>query len=184
MSLSHVDRTGYPAATWKYLIRDSTLGRSYALYAANVACLELLVIVGRFDSPGWRAIRQSLGPVASRQPVSTAVPFLLITITASRLKVTTQSASHRGPTPIIVWRKPDISCPLIGKSNGIWGKARLPVPADFGICPVSVPTMTFGAARYILTTGESVAKYMSVAPEYTMPVEFVGSARCWLVWLD
>ena len=50
MSLIHVDRTGYAAAAWDYLIQSVSLGRSYALYSANVACLELLGIVGRFDS--------------------------------------------------------------------------------------------------------------------------------------
>ena len=117
MALSHVDRTGYPAATWKYPINAATLGRSYALYAANVACLALLVIMGRFDFPGCMAIFQSLGHVASRQPVSMAVPCLSRTMTASRVKVTAQSASHRVPTPIKLWRKTCIRCPLIGKSN-------------------------------------------------------------------
>ena len=41
-----------------------------------------------------------------------------------------------------------------------------------------MPTVTFGAARSMLTTGSSVAKYMSVAPESTMPVAFDGSANC------
>ena len=63
MTLSHVDRTGYPAAACKYLIKSATLGRSYALYAANVACLESLGILGRFDSPGCRENFQSRGPV-------------------------------------------------------------------------------------------------------------------------
>ena len=94
MDLSHVDRNGYPASAWKYLIKSATLGRSYALYAANVAWLALLGIVDRFDYPGSRDICQSLGPVASIQPVSTAMPCLLRTMTASCVKVTAQSASH------------------------------------------------------------------------------------------
>ena len=49
--------------------------------------------------------------------------------------------------------------------------------------PVAVPTMTFGAVRSKLTTWASVEKYMSVAPESTIPLAFVGSARCWLAWL-
>ena len=36
----------------------------------------------------------------------------------------------------------------------------------------------------MLTTGASVAEYILVAPESTMPVAFVGSARFWCVWLD
>ena len=184
IALRHVDRTGYPDAAWNYLIKAVTLGRSYALYADNVACLASLGILGRFDSPGCRDIRRSLGPVASRRPVSTAVPCLSLTMTASRVKVTAQSASHRVPTLIKFWRKPGIRCPLIGNSDGRWGKARLPVPAYCCVYPVAVPTVTFGAARSMLNTGASVAKYMLVAPDYTTPGAFFGSSRCWLVWLD
>ena len=54
---------------------------------------------------------------------------------------------------------------------------------DCCIFPIALPTMTFSAARYMLTTGASVEKYMSVAPESTMPVAFVGSASCWRLWL-
>ena len=75
MALSHGDRTGNPAAAWKYLIKAATLGRSYALYAVSIACLALLGIIGRFDSPDYRAIFQSRSPVDSCQLVSTAVPF-------------------------------------------------------------------------------------------------------------
>ena len=82
MALVHVDRTGYPASAWKYQIKSATLGRSYALYDANVVCLESLGILGRFYSPGCRTTRQRRGPVASRQPVSTAVPCLSRTMTA------------------------------------------------------------------------------------------------------
>ena len=108
MDLVHLDRTGYPAAAWKYLIKTVMLGRSYALYAANVACLESLGILGSFDSPGFRDVHQRRGPVASRQPVNTDMPFLSRTMTAARVKVTAQSASHRGPTHIMVWWKPGI----------------------------------------------------------------------------
>ena len=118
MALGHVDRTGYPASVWKYLIKSVTLGRSYALYDANVVCLESLGILGRFYSPGCRATRQRRGPVASRQPVSTAVPCLSCTMTALRVKVTAQLASHKGPRTIKVWLKPGIMCPLIGESDG------------------------------------------------------------------
>ena len=183
MALSHVYRTEYPASLWMYLIKAIMMGRPYALYAANVACLELLGIVGRSDSPGCKAILQILGPVASRQTVSTDVPCLLHTMTASRVKVTVQSASHRGPTHIKVCRKPGIRCTFIGNSDGIWGKSRLTVPADCWVFPVAVPTVTFGAALSMLTAGSSVEKYMSVAPDSTMHVEFVGSSRCWRVFL-
>ena len=99
----------------------------------------------------------------SRQPVSTAVPCLSTTITVFYVKVNAQLASRRGPTPIKVWRKPGMRCPLVGKSDGIWGKAKLLVPADCCVCPVVVPTVTLGAAWSLLTTGASTAKYMSVA---------------------
>ena len=158
MAFSHVDRTGYPAAACKYLIRSSMLGRSSALYAFNVACLVSFGLLVRFDSPGCRDTRQSLGPVASRQPVSTDVPCLLRTMTASRVKVTAQSASRRAPTPIKVWKKPGIRCPLIGNPYGRWGKARLPVTADCWVCPVAVTTVTFGDTRSMLTTGAAVKK--------------------------
>ena len=92
MALSHVDWIGYPTAVWKYLIKSATLGRSYALYAANVSCFASLVMLGRFESPGCRAIFQSWGPLLSCQPVSTDVPCLLRTMTESRVKVTAQSA--------------------------------------------------------------------------------------------
>ena len=69
-----MDRTGNPAVAWKYLSKAAALGRSYVLYTDNVACLASLVSLGRSDSPGCMAIRQSQGPVDSREPVSTAVP--------------------------------------------------------------------------------------------------------------
>ena len=91
--------------------------------------------------------------MASRQPVSTAVTCLLPTMTASRVKVTAQLLSHWGPTPIKVWQKPVIRCPLIRNSEGRWSKAKFPVPADCCVCLVAVTTVTLGAARYMLTTG-------------------------------
>ena len=79
-------------------------------------------------------------------------------MTASRVKLTVQSVSHSGPIPIKVWRKPGIRFPFIGNPDGRWGKARSPVPVDCWVCPVDVPTVTFFAARYMLTKGASVAK--------------------------
>ena len=76
-----------------------------------------------------------------------------------------------------------MGCPLIGNPDGRWGNSRSPVPVDFCFCPVAVPTLTFGVARYVLTTGSSMEKYMSVAPDSTMPVAFVGSTICCRVWL-
>ena len=59
---------------------------------------------------------------------------------------------------------------------------RLSRPSLRGFFFVAVPTVTLGPARFMLTTGASASKYMSVAPESTIPVDFVGSARCWCVW--
>ena len=130
--------------------------------------------MGRFDSPGCRAILRSLDPEASRQPVSTGVPCWSRTMTSSRVKVIVQSASQSGPTPIKVWWKPVMSCPLIGNPEGIWGKSKSPVPVYCWVFPVAVPTLTFGDKRSMLTIGESVEKYMSVSPESTMPVDFLS----------
>ena len=148
-----MDRNGNPTAAWKYLIKSAMMGRLYALYSANVACLASLGILGRFDFPGCRDIRQSRGPVESNQPVSMDVPCLLRTTPALRVKVTAQLELHRVPTSIKVLQKPGITCPLMGNSDGIWGKAKLTVLADCCVCPVAVPTVTLGAARSMLTTG-------------------------------
>ena len=96
--------------------------------------------------------------MAARQPVITGVPCLSCTTTSSRVKLTVQSASHSGPTPIKVWQKPGMRCPLIGNPDGRWGKSKFPVPVDYWVFPVSVPTLAFGAARYMLNTGASVEK--------------------------
>ena len=74
------------------------------------------------------------------------------------MNVNVQSASHSGPTPINVRRKLGINCTLSGNPGGRWGKARPLVPVDCWVCPVAVPTVTFGATLSMLTTGASVAK--------------------------
>ena len=178
MAFSHVDRTGYSAVVWNYLIRASTLGRSYAIYTVNATCLASLGILSRFYSPGMRDIHQSLGHVASHQPVSIDVPCLTRTISASRMKLIAQLASHSGPTHIKIWRNPCIRCPLSGNPGGRWGKARYLVPVDCWVFPVDAPTVYFGAARSMLTTGAYVEKYMLVAPDSTMHVALVGITRC------
>ena len=96
--------------------------------------------------------------MTSRQPVSTAVHCLSRTMTALRVNLTVQLASHSGPTPTKVCRKLGMRCPLIGNPDGIWGKFRSPVPVNCWVCPVAVPTVTFGAARSMLTTGASMEK--------------------------
>ena len=64
--------------------------------------------------------------------------------------------------------------PFIGNPDGIWGKSKSPVPVDCWVCPVAVPTLTFGAERSMLTIGAYVEKFISVAPELTMPVAGVS----------
>ena len=96
--------------------------------------------------------------MASLQPVSTAVTCLSRTMTASRVKVNVQSASHSGPTNTKVWRKPGTRCPFIGNPDGRRGKSRSPIPVDCWVCPVAVTTATFGAAQSVLTTEASMEK--------------------------
>ena len=74
------------------------------------------------------------------------------------MKVAVQSASQSVPTPIKVWRNPGMRCPLIGNPGGRWGKFKSPVPLDCWVCPVAVPTLTFGSERSMLTMGAYVAK--------------------------
>ena len=74
------------------------------------------------------------------------------------MKVTVQLASQSGTTPIKVWQNPDMRCPLIGGTDGRWGNSKSPVPVDFWVCPVAVPTLTFGSESSMLTIGASVEK--------------------------
>ena len=140
MALSHVERTRNPAVAWKYMIKSETLGGSYALYAANIACLALLIILGRFYSSSCRDIRQIRGPMDSRQPLRKAAPCLLHIITASRVKVTAQSASHRGPLLL--------RCGEIQELGDLWWK----IPMGYGVrigCP-SLRIVVFAPLLYIL----------------------------------
>ena len=105
-------------------------------------------------------------------------------MTDLRVKVTTQSESHRGTTTIKVWQKPGMRYPFLGKYDGRWCKAKFTVPDDCCVCPVDIPTVTLGAARSMLTKGASAAKYMSVAPESTMPVEIFQSAHLRSLWVQ
>ena len=73
-------------------------------------------MLGRIFSSGWRAILQRRGPDCSRQPVRTGLPCESLTITAARVNVTVQSASHSGPTPIKVCLNPGMMFPLNGES--------------------------------------------------------------------
>ena len=118
----------------------------------------VLGMIVRFSSPGCREVLQRRGPEFSHHLASTGVPRVSRTITAASVNVTVQSASQSGPTPMKVWRKPGIICPVIGNYDGSWGKFKSLVPVDFCDCPVAVPTLTFGAERLTLTMGASAAK--------------------------
>ena len=112
-------------------------------------------MLGRVDLPGWRAIIQRRGPDCSRQPISTGLPCASLTITATRVNVTVQSASHSRPTPIKVCLNPGMICPVTGNPEGSLGKFNSHVPMDCCDWPVSVPTVTFRANMLTLTMGAS-----------------------------
>ena len=86
------------------------------------------------------------------------------------MNVNVQSASHSEPTRIKVCRNLGMICPVTGNPEGIWRRFNSPVSVDFWDRPVAVPTFTFGAERSMLTMGASAEKWISVAPESTMPV--------------
>ena len=86
------------------------------------------------------------------------MPRVSFTNNASRVKVTVQSASQSGPTPINVWQKPGIICPVIGNPDGSCGKFKSPVPVGFCVWTVAVPTLTVRANRSTFTMGASTAK--------------------------
>ena len=115
-------------------------------------------MLGRFDSPGWRAILQRRGPDLSRQPVSTGLPDVSLTITAARVNVTVQSASHSGPTHIKVCLNTGMICPVTSKSERILGRFNSPVTVELCVWPVAVPTVTLGAERSMFTLGMSAEK--------------------------
>ena len=85
-------------------------------------------MLGRSDFPGWRSCLQRRGPDCSRQPVSTGIPFASLTITAARVNLTVQFASHSGPTPIKVCLNPGMICPVTGNLEGSLGRFNPPVP--------------------------------------------------------
>ena len=63
---------------------------------------------------------------------------------------------------------------MIGNPDGRWGKSKSPVPLDCWVFPIAVPTLAFRAERSMLTIGALVEKYMSAAPDSTMPVDVVS----------
>ena len=83
------------------------------------------------------------------------MPRASLTITAARVNVTVQSASHSGPTHIRVCWNPGMICPVNGNPKGNFGIFNTPVPVEFWYWPVAVQTVTFGAERLILTIGAS-----------------------------
>ena len=83
----------------------STL-KAYSAYALSVVLFVSWGMLDSFDLSGWRAILQRRGPDCSCQPISTRLPCESRTITAARVNVTVQSASHSGPSPIKVCLNP------------------------------------------------------------------------------
>ena len=79
-------------------------------------------------------------------------------MTASRVKVDVQSESQSGPIPIKIWRNAGMGRLLIGNPGGRWVKSKSPVPVNFWVFPVDVPTLTIGAERYMLNIRASVEK--------------------------
>ena len=75
-------------------------------------------------------------------------------------------------------------CPLVGNSDKIWGKAKLPFPDDCFVCPIAMPTLALGSAQSMLNTGSLASKYMSVALESTMHVALFWSARLQSLWVQ
>ena len=84
------------------------------MYASNVFLCAVCGTFGRFDLPGCRTILQRRGPECSYHPVSTGLLCASLTITAARVNVTVQSASHIRPTPIKVCRNPGMIFPVTG----------------------------------------------------------------------
>ena len=108
MSSSHVDQTGNPDAACKYLTKASTLGRSYALYVTRETRDASWGTSGMSALSGSSAMRYRYGACSSRHLFSIALFVASLTTTASRLKVTVQSALYMGPTPSSMWLKPGI----------------------------------------------------------------------------
>ena len=115
-------------------------------------------MLGRFDLLGWRAILHRHGPYFSLRPVSTGLTCASLNITAARVNVTVQSASHSEPTIIKVCLNPGMICPVTGKSEGSLGRFNSPVPVELCVWPVAVPTVTLGAEQSMLTMEASAKK--------------------------
>ena len=86
------------------------------------------------------------------------MPCESLTITAARVNVTVQSASHSGPTPIKVCLNPGMICPVTGNPEGSLERFNSPVPVEFCVWPVAFPAVTLGAERSVLTMGASAEK--------------------------
>ena len=84
------------------------------LYVSSVVLFASWGMLGRFDSLSWRVILQRRGTDCSRQPVSTGLPCASLTITAARVNVTVQFASHSRPTPTQLCLNSVMICPVTG----------------------------------------------------------------------
>ena len=72
----------------------------------------------------------------------------------------------------------------MGNCDRRWGKDTFSIPTDCSVFPIAIRTGTLCAARSMLTTGVSAAKYMLVASEYIMTVVLFWSARLHILWVQ
>ena len=96
----------------------------------NVVLFAVRGIVGRFASPGCRAIIQRCGPECLRHPVITGMPHASLTINVACVNMTLQSVSHSEPTLIKVSQNPGKIFPVTGNPDGSFGRFSSPVPCD------------------------------------------------------
>ena len=104
---------------------------------------------------GRKEICHRFEPVGSRHPELAAYVMLTHITMSCLVKTTLQSASHMLPIPIKVCLKEGITCPLQGKSDGIFGSYNVPVPIELCTWPMAVPTFTLVTAAFIFLIGAS-----------------------------
>ena len=144
IGFSHVDLTGYPVASWKYLTKAAIEGRSYALYAPSMVCLALLRLWKSYSFSN-KEMFHDLVPLLSLQHVMNSSHFLSKTGDIIFVNITLQSASQNSPIPSRLWWNPGITCPEVG------GSFRTPIRLSFQEsnevcgCPDAVPIWISGA---------------------------------------
>ena len=124
-----------------YLTNDSTLGRSYALYAERVVCILYVVWYISNSLVGFKAKQNSLGSFFNLQPVRIGLPPGDNNFTSFLVNKTVQSASHMGPTSTRVLVKDGMIYPVVGKSAANFGIGSVSAAENLSTCIVSVPTL-------------------------------------------